>query len=81
MNEDVDTIGEEKNSKGKGKEDGAKNTNTDSNESRYNTGESKVVAKIIDDLIESNITADMIGVITPYRGQVKAIKEQIKNTS
>lgn len=74
MSEDVDEIGEEKNSRLK---DSKNNSN---NESRCNTGESLVVAKIINDLVDSNITPEMIGVITPYRGQVKIIKEQIKNT-
>lgn len=55
------------------------NDNANTVESRYNIGESKVVAKLIFDLIESNITPEMIGVITPYRGQVKVIKEEIKN--
>jgi len=54
MNECIDDRGDEN---GKG--------NTNTKESRYNVGESKVIAKVIADLIESNIPPEMIGVITP----------------
>ena len=45
--------------------------------SRFNDEEIKAVGKILADLLEAGVPAGSVGVITPYRAQVKAIKSQL----
>ncbi len=54
------------------------NESSDDQDSMFNTGEAETVVKYLESLLQLGVTPNQIAVISPYNGQIRVLKEMIK---